>query len=265
MIFIGQWGLMQIIFTPNDITDFHFQPTDYFYSGTLLITHSLYSYNLAKRYSFQIELQSGIRGPAAFGMQSQKFMHRMIHYTIPMGWGNQLPNTLIINTNIIFEKQITPVNKYFELTAGGKVYIGTLRNGLTLSPQLRWGIMHPYFNGYISQFSGPISNSNRNRRKIQVYVIIKPEIELVFNNALLDGGLFGKNPTVKLGNRQSAMTSASDNYAATDIRNCVYAINYGMVISSGKFAISFTQNSSTELRKGTYSHEVGNISMYFIL
>ena len=262
---IRGWGLMQTIFTPNDISDPYFQPNDYFYSGALFIIRSLYSYNPVRHYSFQTELQLGIRGPAALGKQSQTFIHRMIHYTIPMGWDNQLQNAPVINVNFTFEKQVTPLNKNFELIAGGKVYLGTLRNGLTFSPQIRWGLMNPYFNGYINQFSGTLCSSNKMKNKIQAYIVIKPEIQLVFNNALLEGGLFAKKPAVKFDNRLSVIPSDINNYAARDIRNWVYAINYGAVVSSGKFAISFIQNTSTEMRKGTYSHEVGNISMCFIL
>jgi lipid A 3-O-deacylase len=258
---IAGWGFMQTIFTPNDISDPYFQPNDYFYSGELFIIRSLYSYNPTGHYSFQTELQLGIRGPAALGKQTQTFIHRMIHYTIPMGWDNQLQNAPVINVNFTFEKQVTPVNKNFELIAGGKVYLGTLRNGLTFSPQIRWGLMTPYFNGFISQVSGSSCNENRKKNKIQAYIIIKPEIQLVFNNALLEGGLFAKKPTVKLSTRQSVI----NNYSAGDICNWVYSINYGAVLSFGKFAISFIQNTSTEMVKGTYSHEVGNISLYFIL
>jgi len=62
---IAGWGFMQTIFTPNNISHPYFQPNDYFYSGALFIIRSLYSYNLERHYSFQTELQLGIRGPAA--------------------------------------------------------------------------------------------------------------------------------------------------------------------------------------------------------
>lgn len=37
----------------------------------------------------------------------------------------------------------------------------------------------------------------------------------------------------------------------------------GIVVSKGALGISFSQNFSSELLKDTYSHEVGNISVYF--
>ena len=261
---IGGWGVMQTIFTPNDISDPYFQRYDYFYSGALYIIRSLYSYNPVRHYSFQTEFQLGVRGPAALGKQAQTLLHRMIHYTIPMGWDNQLKNAPVINLNITFEKQVAPVAMNVEVIASGTVYFGTLRNGLTFSPQVRLGLMTPYFNGYISQFSGPLAHTSRKKNSVQAYIIIKPEMQLVFSNALLKGGLFAQKLTVKFDNRSSDVPVANT-YAAAAIRHLVYAINYGAVVSSGKFAISFIQNTSTEMRRGTYSHEVGNISVYFIL
>ncbi|KAK6033584.1 hydrolase, alpha/beta domain protein [Ostertagia ostertagi] len=120
-VFTGSWGIMQMVFTPNNIKDPYFEPDDYFYSGALFIIHSLTSYSPARRYSFQAELQLGVRGPAALAKQTQTFVHRIIHYTIPMGWDNQLQNAPIINMNFGLEKQVTKSNKYFELLAGGKM------------------------------------------------------------------------------------------------------------------------------------------------
>ncbi|QNA45879.1 lipid A deacylase LpxR family protein [Lacibacter sediminis] len=264
-IFFGQWGLMQTIFTPDNISDADFQPNDYFYSGALFVIHSLYSFNPLRQYSFQLELQLGIRGPAAFGKQAQTFMHRLIGYTIPMGWDNQLPNMPVINASLFFEKQIASSSKYFELIAGVKLHMGTLRNGITVSHQFRWGLMNSYFSGYISQFSGSLFNKNQKGNKIQAYVVVKPELQFVFSNALLEDCFFGKTTTRQVDSRRLDMLTGINSHTPSDIRNMVYAINYGVVLSSGKCALSFVQNTSSEMRKGTYSHEVGNISLYFHL
>jgi hypothetical protein len=47
------------------------------------------------------------------------------------------------------------------------------------------------------------------------------------------------------------------------INNIVFVSNFGAVASTSDFSISFNQNSSTAMMKGLYSHEVGNISLYF--
>lgn len=47
------------------------------------------------------------------------------------------------------------------------------------------------------------------------------------------------------------------------INHIVFDSNLGAVANIGDFSISFTQSSSTATMKGLYSHEFGNISLYF--
>lgn len=249
---IAGWGVMQTIFTPQDISNPNFQPDDYFYSAALFIIRSLYHYNSIRHQSFQTEIQLGVRGPSALGKQAQTFIHRKINDEIPRGWEHQLPNAPVINVNFTFEKQLTSVSKKLELITGGKIYLGTLRSGLTIAPQIRYGAMNPYFNGYISQLSGTLHDSAKRKNKLQAYIIIKPEVQLIFNNASIEKSLFPK---------KQQMTNNEGRY----IRNGVYAISYGAVVSSEKLTVSLLQNTSTEMRRGTYSHEVGNISVCIIL
>src|SRR5580700_11067567 len=64
------WGIMQLMYTPKNITDSAYQPNDYPWSGALVATHTLYSYNAAKKYDFQTELDLGVLGPASLAAQT---------------------------------------------------------------------------------------------------------------------------------------------------------------------------------------------------
>src|SRR5690606_16662848 len=92
-------GLAQVIFAPNIISNPNFQPNDYPWSGTLFLTHSLYSYNEEQKYDFQTELNLGVNGPASLARQTQQIVHRFIHYQRPEGWDNQFGNSLFANLN----------------------------------------------------------------------------------------------------------------------------------------------------------------------
>jgi len=59
------WGIVQLMYTPDDLTSKAYNPHDYPYSGSLFASHSLFSYNPIKKYSFQSELILGVIGPAA--------------------------------------------------------------------------------------------------------------------------------------------------------------------------------------------------------
>jgi hypothetical protein len=191
-VHIGEWGIMQTVFTPNNIAVPYFQPNDYFYSGAVFLIHSLYSYNPTRHFDVQYELQLGVRGPAAFGRQAQTIVHRLIHYQLPNGWDNQLRNSPILNVNFALEKQIASSGKLMELLVGGKACCGTLQNGVSFYNMLRLGVMNSYFDGFISQFSNESHKNPQGKRKMQAYLLIKPEMQYEFNNALLEGGVFAK-------------------------------------------------------------------------
>jgi len=59
------WGITQLMYTPNDIATSDYQPDDYPYAGALFATHSLYSYNAAKKFDLQTEIELGVSGSDA--------------------------------------------------------------------------------------------------------------------------------------------------------------------------------------------------------
>ncbi len=82
----AEFGVLQEIYTP----DVHrLDPTDRPYAGRLLVT--------AARHDFMpglyrtLELDVGVRGPAALGRQSTEFVHRFIP-AAGFDWSRQLPN-----------------------------------------------------------------------------------------------------------------------------------------------------------------------------
>jgi len=281
------WGLMQIMFTPDNLATSDYQPDDYPYSGALFATHTLYSYDPAKKYDFQTDLILGVMGPASLAEQTQKLVHRIINYQQPMGWGNQLGTDILVNVHLTAEKQLAALGSpagslkapIAEVIGGSQVFYGTMLNGLTLYPLVRIGLMNPYFQGYMSQYSSDRSHTTGKRRKIQAYLIFKPEAQLIFSNALVEGALFTDGHTTNgyggKGTPQQAASAATANGAATEnspaapshggLRHMVYTMNYGAVLAIGHFSISFTQSTTTALMKGLYDHTVGNISMYFTL
>jgi len=250
------WGIMQVMFTPMDITIATPQPNDYPWSGGLFATHTLYSYNPKKKYSYQTELLLGVMGPMALAGQAQIFVHHIINYKRPMGWDNQLGNDPLININFTAEKQIAGIGRWLEVIAGGQVFYGTAINGLAAYPLIRIGKMNPYFNGYLSQYGTAKQTTRHRGHRVQAYIVIKPEANIVFTDALLEGGLFSDNTN-------KVNTKGMPTKPANGMRTVVYSANYGAVVSLGRFSMSFIQSSSSEWIKGTYSHEVGNISMYY--
>jgi hypothetical protein len=218
----------------------------------------LYSFNPVEKFDWQTELVAGVIGPASLAAPTQRFVHDLIHYQRPMGWDHQYRNDLLLNINMTAEKQLAGWGHALEIIGGAQVFYGTMLDGLSIYPLIRLGKMTPYFQGYINQYSG---------KKWQFYFIIRPEAQLIFRNAMLQGGMFTHNPNLKT---NPASTGDAHSAAAMTtplphrgLEHWVYSLNYGAVLSSGNFSISFTQNTSSAMMKGLYSHEVGNISLYF--
>jgi lipid A 3-O-deacylase len=249
------WGITQLMYTPNDIATSDYQPDDYPYAGALFATHTLYSYNPAKKFDLQTEIELGVSGPAALTKQTQTLVHRLINYQEPMGWGHQAKNALIINVNFTAEKQLAAYDGWLELIAGAQVSAGTMFNALSMYPELRIGKMSPYFNGYISQYS----KSRKGRNKLHAYVFAKPQPLLVLSDELLQAKAV--ETVSKINKNADAPEESGKPYH--DINKVIYYFSYGAVLTSGHFSISFTQTSNTALLKDLYNHAFGNISLYF--
>jgi lipid A 3-O-deacylase len=178
------WGIMQMMVTPNDLSKRNPDKDDYPYSGALFVVHSLHASNPIKKYNIQTEWLIGVMGPPSLAEQAQKFMHRLIHYQKPMGWDYQLPTDLILNLNLAAEKLLAH-NNSMELIGGARVVGGTALNGAALYSLFRIGKMQSYFDGFISQYNG-----GKHR---QIYFVLRPAVEWMLSNALIEGGLFTRS------------------------------------------------------------------------
>ena len=246
------FGAMQIMVTPNDISKTYDQPDDYPYCGALYFTHTLYSYNEKKSYSFETELVAGIRGPASFAEQAQKAIHGLINYQKPMGWQNQLSTSPLININFTAEKKLTGFKQYLELIGGAQLSGGSMLDAFTFYPLLRIGIMNPYFKGFFSQYSSSAGPGSK-RKKTQFYLFGRLRTIFVLRNSLVHGSKLHVVPP----------PGQSEDPSPRRIRHRLENIDFGAVYVHGHFSIAYTQTHSTEYNKGLYHHNVGNISLFF--
>jgi lipid A 3-O-deacylase len=250
------FSLMQVIYTPKNILKRIPDRNDYAYAGGLFAMHSLSSANSIKQYSWQTEVMLGIMGPASLAKQTQWQAHKMVGMVRPIGWDYQLKTDLLLNISVAVEKQLMHIGNVVEGIGGAQAFAGTAMNGASLYSLLRVGKMTPYFNGYISQFATPKGNKNR----WQVYGIVRPAVELALTHALIDGGVFNGR------NEPAPQPDPDDDKPVVGERErnrLVAKLGYGLVISGGRLAISFTQTTMTAVVKGTGHQEIGNISLHF--
>jgi lipid A 3-O-deacylase len=249
---IFQWGLTQLMITPDNITRADLQPDDYPWSGELFATHALYSYNEQKKYDLQTEIDVGVRGPAALAGELQDLVHRMIDYQRPKGWGNQFGNSPVLDLSFTAEKQFIGYRGLIEVIGGAQGITGTAMNAAAVYSLIRIGKMTGYFKGFIKQYSsaGP-------KKKVQFYFIFKPEAQLQLTNALFQPGMFTTGPE-KI---EKLPSTESETYHP--LNHTVESFTFGPVLVMGHFTISSTQTSTTAWMKGLYNHKYGNFTLYF--
>lgn len=259
------WGLMEVMYTPTNISTKQYLPANYPYAGALFLAHTKYSYNPRTRLGFQTELIMGVMGPAALGGPLQSWFHGVIHYQRPEGWSNQLPNDLLLNENLTVEKEILHWGHGLEWIAGASGEVGTLLDGGGVYNTLRVGWMNPYFDGWAAQYQeGARSNrdawgglGHRAAHRAQVYFFGTPRAEWTAYNALLEGGVLSK--TLNRNDDQKL-----DGYE-TRVKRGVAEIDYGLVIVYRGVTASYTQKTASAVLKGMGMHEVGNISFFITL
>jgi len=252
------FSLMQVMITPKNILKRIPDKNDYPYSGALFATHSLFSSNPLKKYSWQTEIMLGVMGPPSLARQTQEYMHRLVGYFKPNGWAYQLKTDPLVNVSVAAEKELVHINKGFEFIGGVQAFTGTALNGLSAWSTIRFGKMEPYFNGYLSQFSTPRGNKSRQ----QLYFIIRPSIEWMLSNAFIDGGIFNRRNKVIPEPPDDPNTNEPE--LGNMVRERVVArCDYGAVGSWGRLGISYTQSTRTPMVKGTGVQETSNISLFF--
>lgn len=245
------WGLMQMMMTPMDIHLSVPDKNDYPYSGALFALHSLHSGNSVKKYNIQTEWMIGLLGPPSLAEQTQTFIHRLINYQKPMGWSYQIPADLILNLNLAAEKQIAHINNSLELIGGARLLAGTALNGASLYSLIRFGKMQPYFNGYISQYTG----DRKNGKGMYFYFLLRPSVEWMPGNAFIEGGVFTQ---LKADGNETRRGEAPGRRR----KRIIGRLDYGLVATSGRVSLSFTQTTVTPLIKTVGNQTIGNLSLH---
>ncbi|BAV04249.1 hypothetical protein SAMN05421788_10422 [Filimonas lacunae] len=245
------FGIMQVMYTPNDIKAFYPLPNDYAYAGGLYLAHTFHSANPYKRINLQSEIILGFMGPGSGAEGFQKFIHRTFGFITPRGWNTQMPTDLLFNYNFTVEKQVSNDNPWIDFSIGAQGMAGTMQNSLHLFPLLRFGKKSPYYEGLIQQYTPPTSD----KKDWQLYGFIKPGVQLVFYNAFYQGGMLNKHSPFNT-NQEPPFT-----YHHVTPQTVVGRLDFGAVASTGRWSIAASQSLRTSEVKNIRAHSVGTISV----
>lgn len=241
------WGLAQHMFTPSRIDIAEVQPDDRPYAGALFAIHSLRSMDCTKRMTVATEMNIGVTGPLSMADQAQTWVHGAIGYTIPEGWGNQVPNDLILNYNLEVEREVVNVPGKLIVSGIMDAFVGTLYDAMGAGFSLRMGRVR-------SPYDAPSEASNGGI-KHQLYLLMRPTARVIYYNALLQGGIIHH------------ITASEDGYTLgkDQLERISAFTEVGLVYERPKLAVKLAQKMRTAPFKGGSALEYGSVTVAFNL
>jgi hypothetical protein len=148
---------------------------------------------------YSVEAKLGVIGPAAGGQTIQDKFHELIGTSSAAGWGTQIQNEPLLNIDAEFRRRFdldASGRGYRDLIARGMVELGTMRTGLLLGAQLRWGINldKSWGHSFIRHSNGydPVDalKASSGRPNFSYWAFIDTQVEVVIRNYAVDGGNF---------------------------------------------------------------------------
>ena len=233
-----QFGLSldHIGFTPNNIGSPEIQFGDRPFASAIMLKSFKINTNTERKSRLISAIRLGLIGPGAFGKEMQVGIHEATGNTIPHGWQNQIKNDAVINYEVVYQKEIVAIPRYFSLQYDASANVGTLNTNISASIVAMAGL-----------FNNPFSD-NQNR-KFQIYIYSKPQLNLIGYDATLQGGIF---------NRKSPYTIPS-----SEVERFVGQHNFGLIVQTKTLYFEYTTTDITkEFSSGT-SASWGGIKVGF--
>ena len=234
---LNGFSIRQNMYTPTnpDITEI--LNNDRPFSAFLTVGHFRETYNFEKRLFIKSTLDIGVLGPASLGGTIQTGLHT----EEPVGWQNQIQNSLVVNYYLEVEKGILHTQN-FEFNLKGSATVGTLFDKAGGGFSLRLGRFIPVFQGPMKFMSKTGKNS-----PLQFWVFAKGNTDFVLYDATLQGGLF--------------TTKSPYTIASNEMNRIVFQASAGIAVYSGSFGIELENFYLTPEFKGGRSFGWGRIKL----
>jgi hypothetical protein len=236
---VTKYGLAfeQTGFTPSDITASEILYGDRPFAATIAIKSFSISTDTINKSQLTSSITLGMIGPAAFGNEIQTGIHKWIDDDIPQGWKYQINNDMIIDCELVYEKQLLAFNN-FTLGSYTKVRMGTLNTNASAGLTIKLGIIDDAF-------------SAANKKNFSVYLYAQPVATIVGYDASLQGGLFN--------------TSSPYTIPASDIERAVLQNHFGLIVKYRGLYLEYSRAVITREFKTGHSHKWGGFRVGFSL
>ena len=236
------FGIEHRMFTPYSTVFPDSISNDRPYSSYFLITNFSVLIKPMQYLKMSTEIGIGVLGPAAGGKQIQSVIHQLIDSARPVGWGNQLNNSFIIDYQFRIEKGFFTPWIANHLIPIGEVRLGTLQNKLAVGLMVKFGNSIKY-----------LSNTNKVANKKNKLIwdwVFEAKLQEVLFDATLQGGLMNGDELDKTLNTQNVLS------AQYHLRTGLNIYYYGYFV---RFMVNY---NSTDFTSGA-SHKYGSINIGF--
>ncbi len=174
----------QGIYTPSDISKQEILNLDRPYASVAMVSQEHIAVNPYKKYRVTTSVGLGILGKYGGGALFQNFVHSLTPNSgRANGWENQIKNDLILNYNAKIEKGIFQI-PFSQLSVFGETQAGTLQDRASAGSFFSIGLLDPY---YGTSFGRSL------HKKFTVQVFGKAQLDYIFYDATLEGGVFNNN------------------------------------------------------------------------
>jgi hypothetical protein len=232
-------SIEHICFTPDSLDSYEIQVNERPFAAAVMVKSFSIATDTIHKSRIATSLSLGIIGPAAFGGDMQRVIHKITGSETPNGWYYQIKNDVIINYDISYERQLLRLGNYFSLQANGGLKLGTLFTNASAG-----------FNGAVGIINSPFT-SVKNNNKFQLYLYGQPMVNIIGYDATLQGGLF---------NRKSVYTIPGN-----DIERFTLQYNFGVVLQSGRFYFEYAHTFLTREINNSDSHDWAGIRIGYKL
>ena len=236
------FGIEHRMFTPYSTIFPDSISNDRPYSSYLMITNFSVLIKPMQHLKMSTEIGIGALGPAAGGKQIQSAIHQIIDSARPIGWGNQLNNSFIIDYQFRIEKGFFMPWIANHLVPIGEVRVGTLQNKLAVGLMIKFGNSIKYLSG--------INVVTNKKNKLIWDWVFEAKFKEVFYDATLQGGLMNGDELDKTLNTKNVLSTQ-------------YHFRTGVnIYYSGIFLRLMINYNSTDFASGI-SHQYGSINLGF--
>jgi len=186
----ASYALGQSIFTPSDTRSVIPPATQRPYAGFLYGSLGI-SDDTGSRLD-QLSLQIGVTGPSSLASDTQRFVHRVIHDPVPMGWHSQIrgePGVVLVysrNVSIIPRQSVAGLN--FDLEPHYGAAVGNIYDYANAGAMARLGFNIPEDYGpHRIEPSLPGSGFFEATGLVGAYIFAGADGRAVAHNLFLDG------------------------------------------------------------------------------